>query len=164
MVESQYLRAWRQEYQNMLCKVLCHTNMERVCRMESSVSLLSVSGQLQWPPSDAPQTHAGVIHLTLSNKGESQSDSSVSEPYTLFQKNISHNSRQKQSGFLLSFFFFFPSAVFSVWDKKKRYCQMCKCKFNECVKKSLQINAKIFHTVESFWLKKKGGGGGGCLK
>lgn len=43
MVESQYLRTWRQEYQNVLCKGQCHTNLERVCRMESSVSLSDIN-------------------------------------------------------------------------------------------------------------------------
>lgn len=35
---------------------------------------------------------------------------------------------------------------------------MCKCKFNEHLKKSLQINAKIFH-CGVILIKKKGGGG-----
>lgn len=61
-------------------------------------------------------------------------------------------------GFSLSFFFFFFNAVFSVWDQKKKYCQMCKCKFNECLKKSLQINAKIFHRGVILIKKKKGEG------
>lgn len=134
---------------------MCHTNLERACRMESS-SVFCVSYQLQWPPSDAPRTHAGVILLTLSSKGKSQRPS---EPYALFQRKISHNSRQKQGGFLFfSFFFLLASAVFSVWDTKKRYCPRCKCKFNERVKNPFQINAKIFHSGVIL-IKKKGGGG-----
>lgn len=35
---------------------------------------------------------------------------------------------------------------------------MCKCKFNECLKKSLQINAKIFHRGVILIKKKKGEG------
>lgn len=78
--------------------------------------------------------------------------------YMLCQRNISHKSRQKAGWVSLHFFFFLMQCSVSGTKKKKKkkYCQMCKCKFNEHLKKSLQINAKIFHCGVILIKKKRG--------